>query len=117
MAKGKRVNPILERARDHFASLDGQSIEVSEWGDDDGPLVVFFDPMTLREKSRLYRMAKNDDMALLAHAVIMKAADGSGNKLFTLEDKHALMNKVDPNILARIANRIIGANEDDTEKK
>lgn len=115
MAKGKRVNPILDRAQEHFESLEGQSIEVPEWGEDGEPLVVYFDPMTLREKTKLYKMAKNDDMALLAYALIFKATTSDGEKMFTIEDKVRIMNKVDPAVVARIAKRIIGADDDEDD--
>ena len=39
----------------------------------------------------------------------MKAIDKDGNKLFTLEDKLALMDKVDSDVLSRIATAMVQA--------
>ena len=43
--------------------------------------------------------------------------DKDGNKLFTLEDKLALMHKVDSDVLSRIASEMVKAINPDTVKK
>ncbi len=37
----------------------------------------------------------------------MKSLDKDGNKLFTLEDKIALMHKVDPDVLSKVATAMV----------
>ena len=59
-------------------------------------------------------MAKDNEMTMLAYVLIYKALDASGNKLFSLEDKQALLTKVDRNVLIRVANEIMA--EQDTEE-
>jgi len=44
---------------------------------------------------------------LLVYALIFKAKDEQGNKMFTLADKKALMEKSDPDVVARVANEIM----------
>lgn len=97
---------IIDRAKSHYRELGERRIEVPEWGDESGPLVIFATPFTLAEKNKLYRLAKDDNLELLAYTLILKALDKDGNKLFTLEHKHALVNSVDSNVLARVAAQI-----------
>jgi hypothetical protein len=62
-------------------------------------------------------MAKEDDMAMLAFILIYKALDENGDKIFSLEDKNTLLNKVDRNILIRVANEIMAEQPEDVVKK
>ncbi len=98
----------IERAKAHFDSLDIKKISVPEWGEDGQPLLIYSKPLTLQETSKLFRMAKEDDMAMLAYVLIYKALDENGDKIFTLEDKNTLLNKVDRNVLIRVSNQING---------
>jgi hypothetical protein len=99
----------IDRATHHFESQETKIIEVAEWGDEDGnPLIIHAEPMTLAEKNKLYKMARNDDLSLMVYCLIMKAKDTEGNKLFTLNDKKALMEKADSDVVARIAATILG---------
>jgi len=92
----------IDRIRDHFNSLGIKRIEVPEW-----KLTIFATPMTLAEKNRVYRKSKDSDMELLVDIVLLKATDEAGNKLFTLEHRHTLLNKADSNVVARVANAIL----------
>jgi len=47
----------------------------------------------------------------------MKALDKDGNKVFKLEDKIALMHKSDPDVLTRIAQKMVSAPTTDELKK
>lgn len=104
---------IIERIKSHFDAKETKMIEVPEWGDDDQPLYIYATPMTLAQKNRLYKMAKDDDLGLMVEALIMKAKDKEGNALFTRGDKPDLMRNCDPDILIRVANSIIGESDDD----
>lgn len=98
---------ILDRAKSHFENQETKQIEVPEWADDDGnPTIIFAEPFTLAERKTLSKFAKDDDMEFLVRLVIMKSLDESGKKVFDLSDKPALMNKVDPTIITRIADKI-----------
>ena len=92
----------------HFAAQETKRIEVPEWADTEGkPLVILADPLTVAEKGKFFKMAKDDDLSLLVYALIFKAKDVEGNKMFTLADKKALMEKSDPDVVARVANEIM----------
>ena len=110
---------IIDRAKTHFESLGVQSIEVPEWKDEDGkPTVIYWNPITLSEKNKLFRKSDNlNDVSILADIVVMKAIDKDGNKIFTLEDKLALMHKVDSDVLSRIATEMVKAINPEEVKK
>ena len=100
---------IIDRAKSHFEGLGVQSIEIEEWKDDDGkPTIVYWNPITLLEKNRLLKKSDNlNDIAILADVLVMKALDKDGKKIFKLEDKQTLMENADPNILQRIAQKMV----------
>ncbi len=107
---------ILDRAKAHFADFGVQSAEVPEWGEPaEGenpgkPFVIFWTPITLAEKQRLATVAQEDGyLARLADCLIMKALDGEGKRLFTLENKHDLRHKVDPDVLARVVTQMMAS--------
>tara|TARA_Y100001951_G_C11266431_1_gene255856 strand:+ start:14 stop:355 length:342 start_codon:yes stop_codon:yes gene_type:complete len=102
---------IIDRAKSHFAGLGVQSIEIEEWKDDDGkPSTIFWNPITLAEKKKLFTKSDSlNDVALLADIVIMKALDNDGNKLFQTTDKLDIMHKVDSDVLAKIAAAMVSA--------
>ena len=100
---------LIDKAKAHFDSLDVKEIEIPEWSDGDKVLKVYAKPLTLAEMSKLQRYAKADDVALMAYCIIDKALDAEGNQLFDKGDKHALMNRVDKDVLARVATEIMSA--------
>ena len=110
---------IIDRAKSHFESLGTQSMEVPEWKDDDGnPTVIYWNPITLAEKKRLFQKSDNlNDVGILADIVLMKALDKNEKKMFLLEDKIALMHKVDSDVLAKVATQIIQTITPDEVKK
>lgn len=99
----------LENAINHFNSLGTQKIEVPEWGDENGPLIIYADPCTLADKGKIKVRAERDEIDGLIYVLILKAKDAQGEPLFTLEDKHALKTKVDPDILSAVATKIMRA--------
>ena len=110
---------VIDRAKSHFESLGTQSIEVPEWKDDDGkPTIVYWNPITLSEKNKLFKKSDNlSDVSILADILIMKALDKDGNKVFNLEDKIPLMHKVDSDVLSRLATAMVQAISVDEVKK
>ena len=110
---------VIDRAKSHFESLGVQSIEIPEWKDDDGkPTIVFWNPITLSEKNKLFKKFDNlNDVGILADIIVMKALDKDGKKMFSLEDKLALMHKVDSDVLSRIATSMVQAIQPEEVKK
>ena len=110
---------LIDSAKSHFESLGVQHIEVEEWKDESGnPSVIYWNPMNLSEKNKLFKKSDNlNDVSILADIVVMKAIDKDGNKLFSLEDKLALMHKVDSDVLSRIATAMVQAITPEEVKK
>jgi|TARA_R110001632_G_scaffold100192_1_gene207269 hypothetical protein len=103
----------IESAKKHFDSLGIKKIEVPEW-----ELTIYAKPLTLAEMSKLQRFAKDSDVELMAHCVMMKSLNEEGEKIFGLDDKHDLMNHVDKDILSRVAADIMSDDpEEDQAKK
>lgn len=111
-------NPIIDRARAHYQAHGTQSIEVPEWGEDGQPLIVYWTPVTMSERQRVVSRAADGKSAdAMAHAVILKAMDAQGKPMFSIEDKHALMNLVDSSVVERLANALMGTvSVEDMEK-
>ena len=110
---------VIDIAKSHFESLGVQSIEVPEWKDEHGnATILYWNPINLSEKNTLFKKSDNlNDVSILADILVMKAIDKDGNKLFTLEDKLALMHKVDSDVLSRIATAMVQAINPEQVKK
>lgn len=108
------TNPIVQRAKAHFSQQERNVVEVPEWPDDEGkPTLLYGSPLTLSEKQRVdnYREAQGR-IAALAYTLILKAEDKAGAKLFTLDDRRALMNLVDADVISRIVVQLVSAPPD-----
>lgn len=110
---------VIDQITAHFSTKEEKIIEVPEWGNEDGSLYIYCSPLTLAQKNRLYKMAKDDDLGLMVEALIMKARDNEGNPLFSRADKPDLMRSCDPEVLIRVANNImdIGDGDEDMSNK
>ena len=102
----------IEKAKAHFNSLDIKTIDVPEWD-----LVIYAKPLNLFETKKLMKFANDDSIEMLAYVVMLKSLDEKGEPLFTLEDKKALLNDVDKDVLARVANDIMNQQNPDVVKK
>ena len=109
---------VIDRVKEHFESQGVKKIEVAEWGEEGQPLVIYCSPFTLAEKRNLFKGAKSDDLGVLVDAIMLKARDKDGNKVFKLDDKQILLNNADPEVIARVATDILNTNTlEDAEKK
>jgi hypothetical protein len=102
----------IDRAKSHFNSLEIKKIKVPEWDMD-----IYARPLNLFETKKLMKYANDDSIEMLAYVVMLKALDEKGDNLFTLEDKKALLNDVDKDVLARVANEIMNQQNQDEVKK
>ena len=109
---------VIDRVKEHFESQGVKKIEVAEWGEEGQPLVIYCSPFTLAEKRNLFKGAKSDDLGVLVDAIMLKAKDKDGNKIFKLDDKQTLLNNADPEVIARVAGEILNSVPlEDIEKK
>ena len=109
----------IDNAKKHFDSLETRMIEVPVWGEDsDNPLKIYCKPITLSETSKFMRLAKDDDVQLLAYVLIYKALDEAGEKLFTIADKKNLLERVDRDVLIRVSSEMMNnIPQEDVKKK
>ena len=109
---------VIDRVKAQFEALGIKKIEVAEWGEEGKPLIIYCSPFTLGEKRNLFKGAKNDDLGVLVDAIVLKAKDSEGNKLFKLDDKLTLLNNADANVIAKVATEMLsGVSYEEAEKK
>ena len=109
---------VIDRVKEHFDNQGVKKIEVAEWGEENAPLVIYSKPFNLAEKRNLFKGARQDDLGVLVDAIVLKAKDGEGNKIFKLDDKQVLLNNADANVIARVATEMLaGVSYEEAEKK
>lgn len=109
---------VIDRVKEHFESKGIKKIEIAEWGEEGKPLEIYCNPFTMAEKRNLFKGARSDDLSVLVDAIVLKAKDANGNKLFKIDDKKTLMNNADPEIIARVATEMLNSiSFEDAEKK
>lgn len=102
------ANPIIEAARLHFRPEEVRRFEVPEWGEPGKPLVLFAKPVTLADKLLFNNRYKTGGVQeMYVTVLIKKAKREDGSAAFTLDDKHALMNSVSPEVVERLAEAIL----------
>lgn len=108
----------IDRATAHFKSLQVKTISVPEWGDETGPLLIYVEPFTLKDKAKLQAVTKvsGSEIDALVELIVLKCMDKSGEKLFTIEDKPKLRNGVDSQVLERISTEIMRVDFGSLEK-
>ncbi len=98
------MSEILSRITSHFESLGVREITVPEWD-----CMFYVTPVTVAERQRIYggKASGDNDFELLVRILIEKARDKAGNKVFTIADKAALMQKADSAVIVRVAGEIL----------
>jgi len=109
---------VIDRVKEHFDNQGIKKIEVAEWGEEGNPLIIYCSPFSMAEKRNLFKGAKQDDLSVLVDALMLKARDKDGNKVFKLDDKQVLLNKADPEVIARVATDMLNTMPyEEAEKK
>ena len=80
---------LLERIKTHFSSQERSHFYVPEW-----ELDLYMSPLSLREQDKINARGKESPYQIAVYALILKAEDEQGEKLFTLDDKVTLLNNV-----------------------
>lgn len=60
--------------------------------------------------------ASGSEVDALVELIVLKCLDKEGNKVFTIEDKHALRNSIDATVLERISTEIMRVDAGAIEK-
>ena len=103
---------LLERIKTHFSSQERMHFYVSEW-----ELDLYMSPLSLREQDKINARGKESPYQIAVYALILKAEDEQGEKLFTLDDKVTLLNNVSFQTVERIINAMfVQGSVEDAEK-
>lgn len=102
----------IQRAKAHFDKFTGKnrpSIAVPEWADEAGaPLIVYWKPLTLIEKTRIFPPGKQHSDSDFAELLAAKAEYEDGTPMFPdLEDVAFLRTKVDQAVVTRVGVEMI----------
>ncbi len=99
---------LIEHLVEHYEALGAQRLELPEIQVDGEALVIYWTPLTVRE-----RMQAKLSGTLTADAeldlVVIKALDATGAQLFSIEDKPLLRRKVPAHLINRIAHAMLAA--------
>jgi len=93
--------------RDHFTGLETKIIEVPEWGLV-GDKAIYCKPFNMMEKTKIFKGVTATDVNVLIDVIIEKACDKDGNKMFDASNILGFKTKADTNIIADVANKIMG---------
>ncbi len=97
-----------------------RSASVAEWGEDGEPAVLYAMPLSVLDMQWVQRRHKDFLSAMqvegMVDLIIRKVEDKKGEKLFSKEDKPALMRKVGLSVVAGIFGDLWGDLGDDAEK-
>jgi len=109
---------VIDRVKSQFESLGIKRLRLLSGTEEGKPLIIYCSPFTLGEKRNLFKGAKNDDLGVLVDAIVLKAKNADGEKIFKLDDKQVLLNNADANVIARVATEMLaGVSYEEAEKK
>lgn len=97
------MTSVLDRAKAHYGAAELREIDVPEWGDESGPLVLGYRRATLRELADASQAADGNMVMTNAYIVAMKALGKDGKRLFNTADARELARTADPTVITRIA--------------
>lgn len=99
---------VLERIRAHSQPDQVRTIEVPEWGDEEGkPLVIHYTMVSLGDLAEAQEAAKGNSLRVEAEILCLKAQDEHGKKLFKRIDVLELLATADPLVLRRISSEML----------
>lgn len=116
------MGSILDRAKAHYSGVGMRHVDVPEWGEPGKPLRIFFTPLTVGERNKIYERDRNGVEPALGvicvRALIEKATDEKGTKLFDrFGDEETLMHAVDSNVVGRAASAMLGDLPKDADER
>lgn len=105
---------LIDKATAHFNAKTVRSLYVPEWD-----VEVFAHPLTMADKGKWLTRASGSNTDYLVYAVIFGAKDREGNALFSIEDKAALRENCDSEVVSTVASFVLSsdnATEEEREK-
>ena len=109
---------VLDKAIKHYQSLDRIQFHVEEWY-----VTIYSSKMTVGETAAIQKRATRngvtDEILMVIYAIIIKAEDAAGEKIFdmTQDTINKLKNEVDRDVVLRIAGKLMESPDMDSIKK
>ena len=95
-------------------------IDVEEWGEDGTPERVYYGPLLAGELNRIQRkhptFLQSASFEGMVDLIILKAENGQGEKMFTLEDKPVLMRE-EVSVISNVAAEFMSGTSVETAEK
>lgn len=95
-------------------------IDVAEWGDEGKPEKVYYGPLLAGELNRIQRkhpkFLSDTSFDAMIDLIILKAENGQGEKLFTLEDKPVLMRE-EVSVISTVAAALMSGDSVEEQEK
>lgn len=118
LSGGALGEAFIAKAKRHFSAENLIPVEIPEFADNGVPFRIWVSPMSVEEKDKIQGLSTDKrgnvrDGEFAARAVLLKAKDAEGNRLFTGGQLAILKNQMDTQIIGRIAKAIFGAGEDE----
>lgn len=97
-----------------------KALEVSEWGEEGQPLKIYHGPWLAMDQEKLNRLhpkwMETLSSKAMVEAIVMKAEDGNGEKLFDAEAKVILMREP-AMLVAKVAGAIMSFDTVEEQEK
>lgn len=110
---------VLDKAVAHYQSLDRIELHVEEWD-----TTIYSSKMTVGETAQIQKRATRngvtDEILMVIYAIIIKAEDVNGEKIFDMTQStiNKLQNEVDRDVILKIAGALMqNPDLDDLKKK
>ena len=112
---------ILDSAKSHFRErLAGglRVLEVPEWEVNGEPSKIYYkSSLNFQQQEKILKLSDEGKKAeAIVMALIERALDADGNRIFNLANRTELMKKVDPEVISRIVGDMSGDDEDSMDE-
>jgi len=103
---------VISSAIAHFSDKAVRTIDVKEWG-----AKFYSKNLTLDDKAKMLNRANGSNVDYLCYVLIFGLTDEKGDPVFTLEDKAALKQKVDPDIVSRLSSFVLDGTKSESDRE
>ena len=93
---------VIDRIKQHYQSQTRSKLLVAEWGDENGPFEIYYDPPTLKDAHLLNTKSNGNYHLALCTMIVRKALDKNGDAIFQEGDAVTLYGNSDDRIVSRI---------------
>jgi hypothetical protein len=106
------MGKLIDNAVAHFSSKEVRTLRVDEWD-----CTLYSKNLSLEDKARWFSRADGDNTDYLVYALIYGVTDEKGEAVFDIGDKVKLRKSVDPEVLSKVANFVLEAQDEEELEK